>query len=315
MSFHPTLTDTDYSLVLSEVSAMKKAKVLGSAASRMIRHRKADTDQLFLIHRLRFLLPLPGIDPPGRVDVYDFDDSLFVGSTMDENRRFAWLKRESERWQSYTKRATLVLAGNSYLADHAREHNKRVEVVPSCVDPSEQSLRNHEERGTVKIGWIGSKSTATYLERLLPVFEKLSRRGHKFELSVVGAGKAIQVPWATSVAWTLEGEKKILSSFDIGIMPLPDDPWTRGKCGYKLLQYFAAGVPAVASPVGVNRDLVGNDRGILARSEAEWLSALEQLMLDWESRKEMGANARQFVEREYSYQRWAPRLADLLRSV
>lgn len=315
MSFSPTLTDAEYSLVLSEASSLNKAKVLGSAAARMIRQQEIDPDHLFLVHRLRFLLPLPGIDPPRRLDVYDFDDSLFVGSTMHENRHFAWLKREAQRWRSYTKRARLVLAGNSYLASHAREHNERVEVVPSCVDPSIQPLRFHGERERVRIGWVGSQSTAAYLESLFPVFEKLSRRGRNFELVVVGAGEIAQAPWSTMVPWTLEGEKDLLSSFDIGVMPLPDDPWTRGKCGFKLLQYFAAGVPAIASPVGVNRELVGEDRGILASSDAEWLSALEQLMADTEMRREKGANARKFVEERYSYQRWAPRLAELLKSL
>ena len=98
-------------------------------------------------------------------------------------------------------------------------------------------------------------------------------------------------------------------------MPLPDDEWTRGKCGYKLLQYFAAGVPAVASPVGVNRAIVGEERGMLASSNDDWFKALEMLVRDAQARREMGSNARQFVEAKYSYERWAPELAGMLKSL
>ncbi|MCB0830825.1 MAG: glycosyltransferase family 4 protein, partial [Solirubrobacterales bacterium] len=136
-----------------------------------------------------------------------------------------------------------------------------------------------------------------------------------FELVTVGAGDQLQAEWAESHPWTRESEKGFLASFDIGIMPLPDDPWTRGKCGYKLLQYFSAGVPAIASPVGANLEILGPDRGRFASSEAEWLEALEALILDSATRREMGANARSFVEENYSYQRWAPRLAEMLRSI
>ncbi len=135
------------------------------------------------------------------------------------------------------------------------------------------------------------------------------------ELVLVGAGTSFDAPWITSLPWTPESEKDALASFDIGIMPLPDDEWTRGKCGYKLLKYFAAGVPAVASPVGVNRAIVGEERGVLASSSDDWFEALEMLVRDAQARREMGFNARQFVEAKYSYERWAPELAGMLKSL
>ena len=208
-----------------------------------------------------------------------------------------------------------MIAGNEYLASRAREHADRVEVIPSCVDPPTQPTHQHGEREVVRVGWIGSRSTAAYLERCLPAMERLNRSGTRAELVLVGAGTRHRAPWIRSHAWSLSSEKELLASFDIGIMPLPDDDWTRGKCGYKLLQYFAAGVPAVASPVGVNRRLLGNERGILASSADEWLEALDRLVADPAMREEMGRNARRFAEAEYSYRCWAPRLAELLKAL
>lgn len=309
------MTDAEYSLVISDASANRKARVLAAGASRLLRRGRVRQDGVFLVHRLRFLLPLPAVDPPPRLDAYDFDDALFVGSTMHENRRFAWVKREAARWHAYTGRARLVIAGNSYLATHAREHAQRVEVVPSCVDPSVQPTHEHGEREVVRVGWIGSKSTVVYLEQCLPVLERLNRTRRRVDLVLIGAETPYNAPWIESHPWSLDREKDLLASFDIGIMPLPDDEWARGKCGYKLLQYFAAGVPAVASPVGVNRTLVGCERGILASSEAEWYAALGQLAGDATTRREMGSRARTFVEKEYSYERWAPRFAGLLREL
>jgi glycosyltransferase involved in cell wall biosynthesis len=135
------------------------------------------------------------------------------------------------------------------------------------------------------------------------------------KLVVVGAEEDIKAPWIESRPWSLRTEAADLASFDIGLMPLPDTEWTRGKCGYKILQYFAAGVPAIASPVGVNTNLVSDERGRLAESEWEWKRALEELIEDAEARREMGNAARTFVEREFAYQRWAPDLASLLRSL
>lgn len=309
------MSQAEYSLVTSDAPAGRKARVLAGAASRLIRNRKVDRDSLSLIHRLRFLLPLPGVDPPRKLDVYDFDDALFVGSTMPENRRFGWVKREAQRWHAYARRARLVIAGNSYLATRAGAIAGRVEVVPTCVDPATQPVREHGEQEVVRVGWIGSKSTALYLEQCLPVLERLNQGGQRVELVLVGAGTDFDAPWITSYPWTLESEKGLLQSFDIGIVPLPDDEWTRGKCNYKLLQYFAAGVPAVASPVGVNRILVGDERGALASSDDEWFKSLESLVNDAQARKEMGANARQFVEAQYSYDYWAPQLAEMLKSL
>jgi glycosyltransferase involved in cell wall biosynthesis len=319
LRYQPTLSDAEYRLITSEAAPARKAATLGRAAIRLAaRGRDHADEELMLVHRLRFLAPLPGVEPARHVDAYDFDDALYLGSTLFPNRRFGWVKREAQRWRSYVRRARLVIAGNDLLASRAAEFATRVEVVPSCVDPESQSAREHAEREVVTIGWIGSRSTADQLREVLPAVAALNEDGLVARLVLIGAGEiAGSPPWLEQRPWSLDSESENLSSFDLGIMPLPDTEWARGKCGYKILQYFSAGVPAVASPVGVNAAIIGREeeRGLLASTFEEWRTALTRLVTDAEARATMGAEARRFVEREYSYQRWAPELATLLKEL
>jgi len=313
LSFHPTLTGTEYRTLSSRASAIRKAAVLGASSARAVRTSPAH--DLLLVHRLRFLTPIPGVDPPRQVDIYDIDDALFLGSPAAANRRFQWAKQEARRCIGYLRRARLVVAGNTFLAGKAREYARHVEVVPSCVDPARQALRLHGPADIVTVGWIGSRTTSAYLEPVLPVFAQLNQRRLRARLVVIGGDPSVQADWIEHRPWSLATEAADLAGFDIGIMPVPDTDWARGKCGYKLLQYFCAGVPAVGSPVGVNSEIVGRERGILASSPQEWQGALDQLISDADERRERGQAARAFVERDYSYQRWGPELAELLRSV
>lgn len=314
LSYRSALTDGDYAVLASAGRVARKSWTLGRAAARAVARRRPDHD-LLLVHRLLLLHPLPGFDPPRRLDVYDLDDALFLGFTGGVNRRFRWTKQEAARSIACLRRARLVLAGNSFLAARAREYAGRVEVVPSCVDPARQPLRAHAERSPATIGWIGSPTTSPYLRLVLPALARVNADGIKARLVLVGADAAIAAPWIEHRPWSLASEREDLASFDVGIMPQPDDEWARGKCGYKLLQYFAAGVPAVGSPVGVTPELIGAERGLMAESEDEWTRALQTLVADPARRAAMGAAGRAFAEREYSYERWAPRVAELLRSV
>jgi glycosyltransferase involved in cell wall biosynthesis len=313
LEYRPAMTDQEYGVLASDASPLRKAVVLAHGARRAA-FDDEDHD-LLLVYRLRLLTPLPGVDPPRRLDVYDIDDALFVGSAAEVNRRFQWAKQEVRRCIACLSRARLVIAGNAFLAERATEYARRVEVIPSCVDPSRQRLRNHGPAEVVTVGWIGSQTTSAYLQRVLPILAELNRASVRAKLVVVGGNTGVDAPWIEHRPWSLASEVGDLAGFDVGIMPLPDTEWARGKCGYKILQYFSAGVPAIASPVGVTSGLVGDERGILARSPEEWRSALELLIDDPDQRRERGARARAFVEREYSYQRWAPELAALMHSL
>jgi len=317
LRLHPMLSDSEYRVFSTRASVSHRAVALAAAAARAaVRERPAH--DLLLIQRLRFLSPLPWVDPPKQIDVYDFDDALFAATEGGLDQHFQWIKQEARRCVAYLRRTKVAIAGNSFLAGVARQYVSRwarVEVIPSCLDPTRQELHQHRDTAEPIIGWIGSHSTSQYLKTVLPALERLNSRGIKAKLVLVGADRSVQAPWIEHRPWSIETQERDLASFDVGIMPLTDDNWTRGKCGYKVLQYFAAGVPAVASPVGVARDLIGEDRGLLARTSDQWTAALEGLLNDVQGRRERGAAAREFVERHYSYQRWAPELAELLRSV
>jgi glycosyltransferase involved in cell wall biosynthesis len=190
-----------------------------------------------------------------------------------------------------------------------------VEIVPSCVDTDRQPLRAHREADVVTVGWLGSHTTVAYLAPILPVMARLNRDRLRARLVVIGGETGMTAPWLEHRPWSLETETTDLAGFDIGVMPLPDTDWARGKCGYKILQYFSAGVTAVVSPVGISTQLVGDGRGLTAAHEDEWHAALSRLIADCAERRERGAAARTYAEREYSYQRWAPEYAALLHSI
>lgn len=307
------MSDREYAVLISNASPARKAAVLAKSVARASLRRQLEG--LRLVHRLVCLAPLPGIDPPSHLDVYDLDDALTVGSPAHDNRRFQWLKREAQRAATSMRRARLVTAGNAYVASQARQFNKCVEVIPSCVDPTIQAVREHAEQDVVTVGWIGSHTTVPYLKHVIPVLARINNERQRLRLVVIGGDTGLREDWIEHRPWSLTRQSSDLASFDIGIMPLPDTDWARGKSGYKLLQYFAAGVPAIASPVGVNAELVSDERGLLASSADEWERALSVLMADASGRDARGAAARSFVEREYSYQRWAPELATLLRGL
>jgi glycosyltransferase involved in cell wall biosynthesis len=313
LEYSPTLSDAEYGLLASPAPPARKARVLLASAARAARHD--DRYDLLLVHRLRLLSPAPGLDPPRRLDAYDLDDALFLGSPADVNRRFQWAKQEARRCVACLRRARVVIAGNAFLAARAREHARRVEVIPTCVDCDRQPLRAHAAVEVVTVGWIGSHTTIGYLKPVLPLLAQLNEGRLRARLVVIGGDTGVRERWIEHRAWSLQAEPDALASFDVGIMPLPESDWARGKCGYKLLQYFSAGVPAVATPVGVNSEMIGEERGLLASSPPQWRSALERLIADPDRRREAGTAARAFVEREYSYRRWAPVLAEVLRSL
>ena len=311
--YQPALTNGEYQTISAAGHPLGKAALIARCGVRLALRPNPPHDGLW-VHRLGFLTPLPGIEPRRHSDIYDLDDALFLGSISKENRRFALAKREAQRCVAYLRSAGLVTVGNHYLADRAREHAGWVEIVPSCVDCSRQRPREHADHPIVTVGWIGSRTTSGYLHEVLPVFDRLNADRLRAKLLLVGADLPLRAPWLEQRPWSLSRQYEDVAEFDIGIMPLADDDWARGKCSYKLLQYFAAGVPAIASPVGLNTDLVGTERGHLARTSRDWEDALVELARDAAARREIGANARRFAEDQYSYTRWAPILAELLRS-
>ena len=248
--------------------------------------------------------------------VVDYDDAVF--HRYDRHRSAVVRGLLGGKIGQVMARAELVIAGNYYLRDYALQAGAgRVEVVPTVVDADASAPKaKHDSDRTVTIGWVGTPGT--WQDCVLPFLPDIQNAlsGLDARLMAVGAGRsADQLLGLTTRAWSEDREVADIQAMDIGIMPLPDTPWMRGKCGYKLSQYMACGLPVVASPVGVNRDIVDHGvNGFLAETPAEWTEALRALVTDAALRQRMGAKARALVENQYSLGVQGPHIAKLLRS-
>jgi glycosyltransferase involved in cell wall biosynthesis len=253
--------------------------------------------------------------PRGIPLIADYDDAVF--HRYDQHGSLlvrAVLGRKLDRVMA---RVDLVVAGNAYLADHARKAGaRRVEIVPTVVDLDRYLLLEHPHADEVTIGWIGSPKTAAYLDAVKPVIGELTSAMPLQAIAIGARADQLAGSCFTPVPWSEESEVAQLRRIDIGIMPLEDTPWERGKCGYKLIQYMALGLPVVASPVGVNRQIVRHgENGFLASAPAEWRDALEKLATDPALRRSFGAAGRSDIEDRYALSVQAPHLAELIEAV
>lgn len=254
--------------------------------------------------------------PNGMRLVLDYDDALFHRYNMHKNPIVRVLF--GNKIDAIMKRADLVVAGNSYLANRALNAGcKRVEIIPTVIDLDRYPVaRVNSDRKPLIIGWVGSPSTANYLKIVSNALKGL-RDKHDVNFVAVGA-RPDQVADTvfSSKKWSEKTEASEICKFAVGIMPLPDMAWEQGKCGYKLIQYMACGLPVVASPVGVNSEIVTDEgNGYLASSPNEWSRALDDLLGDANLRHRMGVAGRQLVENQYCVQKTAPLLVSLLRTV
>ncbi len=236
----------------------------------------------------------------------EFDDAIYL--TPGHGAKLARLVRMARR----------VVVGSAELARYARQAGASagaVAVVPTVVDCARYPVRGPgPRRGRLVLGWVGLPYNLPSLERLTGDLARLAREV-PLELRVISS-RAPEMPGVPVrlVPWSAATEAAEIADLDVGLMPLPDDPWHRGKCGLKLLQYMAAGVAAVASPVGVNAEIVEDGvNGRLAADEAAWYGALRDLARDDAGRARLGAAGRRTVEARYSLDVWAPRLAALYR--
>ncbi|MDI1293870.1 MAG: glycosyltransferase family 4 protein [Methylobacter sp.] len=241
--------------------------------------------------------------------VVDYDDAIF--HNYDQNPGLA--KRFlTDKIDKVMRNAALVVGGNAYLAERARSAGAHhVELLPTVIDLDRYQVVSPIVRDRLVIGWMGSPSTAKYLDLVVPALKVLATE-FPLQLRVIGAqfaGSGLDVDCRL---WSEESEVSEIQGFDIGIMPLIDSPWERGKCGYKLIQYMACGKPVIASPVGVNQEIVEDDvNGYLASTVDDWVYAFRALFVNAKKRADMGVQGRRFVEERYCLQVTAPRLAQL----
>jgi glycosyltransferase involved in cell wall biosynthesis len=241
----------------------------------------------------------------GKKIIYDFDDAIWLTDRKNESfflRIVKWRGKVSQ----ICRLSYRVSGGNAYICEFARKFNARVVLNPTTIDT--ESLHNPEKhkktgtRNSLVVGWTGSHSTLKYLEGFEPMLQRIESSFPNIAIMVIAdRPPAMNLKSVRFKRWTIDSEAEDLSELDIGIMPLPDDEWSKGKCGFKALQYMAMGIPTIASPVGVNSKIIRHgENGYLASSQAEWLHFLTLLISDTELRKKIGEKGRQTVIQEYS---------------
>ena len=288
-------------------------------ARRRLRAQAASVDaDVAFVQRHADMLPTVALEraiSSGRRLVLDVDDAIWLEGRIAGGHPLARLKRGESRVRWLAERAGRVLAGNEILAERLGRWSPRVTVVPSLVDVHAAAVRRHEDSEGVTLGWIGSGTTARYLAGATESLERFAEVVAPRPVTLLAVGGSAPRPRGVHVvekAWNEQTEREALMTMDIGLMPLPDTPWTRGKCAYKALQYMAAGVPVVADDVGVTGRVVGSG-GVVAEGRDEWVDALSMLAGDRDARARLGAAGREHVTENYSVRRWAPVIAGALK--
>jgi glycosyltransferase involved in cell wall biosynthesis len=283
----------------------KMAAMLRGFRRRIADLRRAGSYDFLVVHRAAFFAGPAAFDLAffrlGVSVVFDFDDAIYLRHTSGANPLFDRLKFPSKT-AILCRRSALVSAGSRYLAAWARQEAETVATVPTSVDTTRYVRRRPPEgRKRVVVGWTGSATSLTHLEMFAPILRELNTR-REAEVRVVSNRRpvlpGVPVEWRP---WSVETEVDEISAFDIGIKPIPDDPWSRGKCPMKELQYMALEIPAVCSAVGASQEAVRHgETGFSVSSQADWLDALTALVDSPDLRRRMGAAGRIVVEQEYA---------------
>jgi glycosyltransferase involved in cell wall biosynthesis len=304
---HPFYDEKTWKTLYSQGKILKKAwgLIRSFARRKFLLFRLHKADHIF-IHR-----EVAHIGPPifewiiakvlRRKYIYDFDDAIWLPNYSETNARFHRLKAY---WKvNYCmKWAHQVTAGNEYLANYARKFNQHVQVIPTTIDTEgHHNVRCDHDQIPVIIGWTGTHTTMRYLDPLIPILKDLEKT-YNFRFRVISnQTPEFELKSLEYVPWNKETEIEDLAQIQIGIMPLEEDIWSEGKCGFKGLQYMALGMATILSPVGVNKTIVKDaENGFLADDPQEWKEKMARLLKDTQLRKELGASGRATIEEYYS---------------
>jgi len=243
----------------------------------------------------------------GKYSIFDFDDAIWIPNASETNWMTKYLKR-FKNTNNCCRWASTVSAGNKFLADYARGFNENVVVNPTTIDTKKWTLTNKQaivdnNNSQLRIGWTGSHSTVQYLDELFPVLVELEKK-ISFQFHVIcDVPPKFQLRSMKFIKWSKQSEIDDLLKLDVGVMPLPDNVWTRGKCGFKALQYMALGIPAVVSNVGVNSEIVDHEvNGCICKNSDDWLLYLSKLMTDKEYLMRLSNHTREKIISNYSLQ-------------
>jgi glycosyltransferase involved in cell wall biosynthesis len=250
--------------------------------------------------------------------VFDFDDSIWLLDTSPENKKFEFLKNP-DKTHINISHAHQVIAGNTYLANYAKQFNQNTVIIPTTIDTDfHKPMVELRGRDKMVIGWSGSISTIKHFENSIPFLKKLiAKYPGKLEIHVIGQASYShpQIP-VVSKSWSATTEVADLNCFDIGIMTLPDDQWAQGKCGLKGLSYMACGIATVMSPVGVNSEIIQHGvNGFLAETEQQWIDRLSELIENAPLREQIGKSGRETVVKNYSVNAHKHHYLEVLNSV
>lgn len=235
--------------------------------------------------------------------IFDFDDSIWLSNISEANKNFNWIKNP-EKTSKIISYSSMIFAGNQYLSDYAKQYNSNIKIIPTTIDTDEcKRIEFKEKDSRICIGWSGSITTIQHFNFAIPFLRKIREKyGNKVIFKVIGDKNYFNEELEIQgLGWKKEDEIIELSKMDIGIMPLPNDEWARGKCGLKGLLYMSLEIPTIMSPVGVNSEIISDGKnGFLADGVDEWLEKLSILIENPELREKMGKAGRQTVIEKYS---------------
>jgi len=280
----------------------------------------AKKDTIFFVQRECFMLGTAFFEKlfktKGKL-VFDFDDSIWIHDISETNKKLAFLKNPNKT-ADIIKASDAVIAGNLYLAEYAKQFNNNVVIIPTTLDTEKHKKVNTSTSQTVCIGWTGSHTTIKHFKLAIPFLIKLKEKyGDKISFRIIGDANYYCHELNTqALAWNEATEVADLSAIYIGIMPLPDDKWSKGKCGFKGLQYMSLEIPSIMSPVGVNTEIIEDGiNGFLADSEQEWIDKISLLIESKELREKLGKAGRETVVARYSVAANKQKYLDLLSSL
>ena len=251
--------------------------------------------------------------------IFDFDDAIWVDYRSPTYGNITRLIKFPGKIPTIIRLSSAIIAGNGYLADYARQFNPNVHVIPTVVDTSlfQSAIPPERKDSLPVIGWIGSHSTSQYLSLITSALQNVAKR-HDFVFRVIGAGREIRIPGVKveNLEWRMDREIEDFKGLDIGVYPIVPDEWSMGKCAFKAIQYQAAGVACLCSPVGMTREVItdGED-GLLVTGESEWIGGLERLLVDVEYRERLAVLGRRNACARYSLDVHGPRLESVIREV